>query len=150
MPVEVEFDLKNAFGVRNGRRAEPARCDIEGHMPGMIEPWRQGEPYLAGDLRPKMQRLAGICPGCAGAGLRRSAAPPSWRSTTRSPREPRARHSRSADARSTNRRPLEPSHLLHYAILMLAPHSHLRLARGPTGHGLAQAKANRRAIPVSP
>ena len=63
MLVEVEFDLKNAFGVRNGRRAEPARCDIEGHMPGMIEPWRQGEPYLAGDLRPKMQRLAGIFPG---------------------------------------------------------------------------------------
>src|SRR5208337_1708709 len=63
MLVEVEFDLKNAVGVRNGRCAEPARCDIEGYMPGMIEPWRRGEPYLAGDLRPKMQRLAGIFPG---------------------------------------------------------------------------------------
>src|SRR5208282_532829 len=55
MLVEVEFDFEGALGVWNGRRAEPARGDIEGHMPGVIEPWRQGEPYLAGDLRPEMQ-----------------------------------------------------------------------------------------------
>src|SRR5271166_6252833 len=63
MRVEIEFDFEGAFSVRYGRRVQSACRHIQRHMPGMIEPWRQGEPYLADDLRPEMKRLSGIFPG---------------------------------------------------------------------------------------
>ena len=58
---EVEIDLEGARAVGDRRRGEPARGDVERHVPGMIEPGRAREPDLADDLRPQLQRL-GRCP----------------------------------------------------------------------------------------
>ena len=38
---EIEVDLKGSRAIRNRRRRQPARGDIERDMPGMIEPGRR-------------------------------------------------------------------------------------------------------------
>ena len=51
------LDVEGKVAMRDERRDQPARRDIECHMPGMIEPGRAGEPHLSGDLREELQRL---------------------------------------------------------------------------------------------
>src|ERR1700722_2062615 len=54
MPHKIEVDLEDAACIRHAARRQPARRDIERDMPGMIEPGHLPQPYLADDLRPKM------------------------------------------------------------------------------------------------
>ena len=63
---EVEFDLEISRTVRDRRGRQPARAHIDRHMPGMIEPGCAGEPDLADDLGPEVQRRTGVTPnGCS-------------------------------------------------------------------------------------
>ena len=50
----------------NDRRVEPARAQVEGRVPGMVEPGRVGEPVLADDLEPLMQGLTRLLPRFVG------------------------------------------------------------------------------------
>lgn len=59
--VEVEQDL-DAGTVMDHRRRQPARRDIEGRMPGVVDPRRVRQPILAGDLEIEVQRRAGVAP----------------------------------------------------------------------------------------
>src|SRR5579871_528073 len=62
MVDEVEVDLEGATPIGNRRRRQPARRQVQRHMPGVVQPRRLRQPYLADDLRPKMKRLAGVLP----------------------------------------------------------------------------------------
>ena len=65
------------------RRAEPARADVERHVPAVVEPGRQREPDLADDLRPAMQGRAGLAPGGVVEHGPGGARVPAWRSPRR-------------------------------------------------------------------
>ena len=56
---EIEIDLERSRTIRHRRRRQSARRDVERHMPGMIEPGRSGQPNLADDLGPELQRRTG-------------------------------------------------------------------------------------------
>ena len=60
---KVEVELEAAIAIRNCRRGQAARRYIENDVPGMVEPRGLHEPYFADDLRPELQRGAGILPG---------------------------------------------------------------------------------------
>ena len=62
MVDEIEVDLERSRTVRHRRRRQSARRDVERHMPGMIEPGRFGQPDLADDLGPELQRRTGVTP----------------------------------------------------------------------------------------
>src|SRR5204863_323121 len=59
---EIEFQLDVALGIGHRRGAEPARRDVERHLPPVILHRRQGEARLAHDLRPAMQRRLRVRP----------------------------------------------------------------------------------------
>jgi len=59
---EIEFQLDVALGIGHRRGAEPARRDVERHLPPVILHRRQGEARLAHDLRPAMQRRLSVRP----------------------------------------------------------------------------------------
>ena len=63
MADQIEDDIERAAGIRVCRRDEAARIDVESDIPPMIDQRRQLEPHLAGDLRPAVQRFAGVAPG---------------------------------------------------------------------------------------
>ena len=63
MVDEIEIYLQRAAPPGHRRGGEPARGDIEGNAPPVIDPRRQREPDLADHLRPQMQGRAGIGPG---------------------------------------------------------------------------------------
>jgi hypothetical protein len=63
---EIEIDLKAAAAPRNWGRRQPPRGHIKRHMPGVIEPRCQGEPDLADNLRPHVQRSPRFFPGRIG------------------------------------------------------------------------------------
>src|SRR5512140_2194059 len=62
MLQEVKFQLEAALPIRNRGGDEPSRGDIQRDMPGVIEPWRLGEPDLADYLGPQMQGGVGVLP----------------------------------------------------------------------------------------
>ena len=59
---EIEVDLERSRAIRYRRRRQPARGDVERHMPGMVQPGRLGQPDFADDLGPEMQRGIGVTP----------------------------------------------------------------------------------------
>ena len=59
---EIEIDLERPRAVRHRRSRQSARRDVERHMPGMIQPGRFGQPDLADDLGPELQRRTGVTP----------------------------------------------------------------------------------------
>jgi hypothetical protein len=59
---EVELQGEGARAVRDHTGGQPARRDIERRLPGMIQPRRLGEPHLADDLGPEVQRRIGLAP----------------------------------------------------------------------------------------
>ena len=59
---EVEIDLERLAAERDRRGAEPARGDVQRHLPAVVEPRRQREADLADNLRPKLQRGRGVPP----------------------------------------------------------------------------------------
>ena len=75
MVDEVEVDLAAGRAGVDRRSAEPARSDVERHLPAVIEPRRQREPDLADDLRPQLQRGGAVAPGCE-ASSGQAAGPP--------------------------------------------------------------------------
>jgi hypothetical protein len=50
MVDEIEVDLELAQPVRDRQRCEATRGDVEGRVPGVIEPRGLGQPNLADDL----------------------------------------------------------------------------------------------------
>src|SRR6188508_1947080 len=62
MCCEIELQLERPSSVRNRRRGQPSRRDVESRVPGMIEPRRLDETDLPDDLRPEMQGGEGILP----------------------------------------------------------------------------------------
>jgi hypothetical protein len=52
MVDEIELDGEIAPVAGDRRRAEPARGDVQGDVPGMVEPGRQRKPHLADHLGP--------------------------------------------------------------------------------------------------
>ena len=59
---QVELHRERAVVPGNGRRAEPARRHVERHVPPVIFERRQRHAGLAHDLRPHVQRVAGVLP----------------------------------------------------------------------------------------
>src|SRR5690606_31488860 len=59
---EVEHDLERETCVRYWRGGQPSRSDVQRHVPGMVQPRRQGEAYLPDDLRPQVKRGTGAAP----------------------------------------------------------------------------------------
>src|SRR6266849_6251371 len=66
MVDKVEIELEGAGAVRDRRGRQAARGQVQRHVPGVVEPRRLRQAYLADDLRPQMQRLAGILPSRIG------------------------------------------------------------------------------------
>src|SRR4029079_6674217 len=64
MVQTVEVGLEAAVAIRNRRRGQATRRYIENDVPGVVEPRGLHEPYFADDLRPELERGAGILPGC--------------------------------------------------------------------------------------
>ena len=62
MADEVELDLEDFGADRNGRGAEPARGDIERHLPAMVEPGGERQADFADDLQPKLQGRGRVAP----------------------------------------------------------------------------------------
>ena len=52
--------------MRDRRRRQAARRDVERHVPGVVHPRRLHEPHLAHDLRPQVERGAGVMPRVEG------------------------------------------------------------------------------------
>src|SRR3984893_4505759 len=65
---EVEIDLKYARVIADWRSGKPSRRKVERNVPGVIDPGRLDEPYLADDLRPHVERRAGVFPCFEGKG----------------------------------------------------------------------------------
>ena len=59
---KIEQNVEGALAAAVLRRHQAARVDAEGRVPPMIDERRAGEPHLAGDLRPQLQRVAGLAP----------------------------------------------------------------------------------------
>src|SRR5262245_9450272 len=60
---KIEIELEGPFAVRDGRRGQTSRPKVKNNVPGMIEPGRLREADLADNLRPQLQRGAGVLPG---------------------------------------------------------------------------------------
>src|SRR5579885_505140 len=60
---EIDINAEASIRVRNRRSGETAGRDIERHVPPMILKRRQSQARLADDLRPQVQRVAGVFPG---------------------------------------------------------------------------------------
>ena len=59
---EIEIDLEAARAIGDRRGGEPARGDVEHHVPPVIGHGRQRQADLADDLGPELQRRAGVAP----------------------------------------------------------------------------------------
>jgi hypothetical protein len=59
---EVELDFEGIAAIRDCGCGKPARGDVERHLPPMIYPRTQSQPYLAHNLHPHMERGAGGFP----------------------------------------------------------------------------------------
>src|SRR5207248_8530778 len=59
---EVKIDGKGAASIGNGRGGQPTRGDIQRDMPPVVHKWTQLHSDLAYDLRPHVERLAGVLP----------------------------------------------------------------------------------------
>src|SRR5436305_6802623 len=59
---EIEINLEETSAIWNRRSRQPARCDIERHVPPMISRRAEREPDFANNLRPHVQRRIGIFP----------------------------------------------------------------------------------------
>ena len=59
---EVEFHFEMAVAIRHHRRIEPARTEIERHVPPMVDQRRQFEADLSHDLRPHVECGVGVLP----------------------------------------------------------------------------------------
>ena len=64
VPDEIEIDLKVFAAIRHRTCRKAARRGVERYLPAVVEPGHAGEPDLAHDLRPQVQRLVGVLPGC--------------------------------------------------------------------------------------
>src|SRR5205807_3722782 len=52
---EVEIDLKYARVIPDRRSGKPSRGEVERNVPGVIDPGRLDQSYLADDLRPHVE-----------------------------------------------------------------------------------------------
>ncbi len=59
---EIEVDLKDSVPVGNRRGRQPSRGDVERAVPPMIDRRALPESNLADDLRPHVERRAGVGP----------------------------------------------------------------------------------------
>ena len=59
---EVEVDLKGPGAARDGGGRQPAGGDVERDVPGVVDPRQPGEPDLAHDLGPPVQRRVRVLP----------------------------------------------------------------------------------------
>jgi hypothetical protein len=64
MMDEIQVDLERPRAVRDGRRREALRRDIERGRPRVVDPWRLREPDLADDLQPAVERRLRFAPRC--------------------------------------------------------------------------------------
>src|SRR6267142_1850552 len=62
VPREVKLDLQRPLPPGHGRRGEPPRAHVQGHVPPVVLERRQHEPRLSHDLRPHVQRGARLLP----------------------------------------------------------------------------------------
>src|SRR5262245_6621815 len=100
---EIEVDLERELTVWDGGSPEPARRDVERHLPPVVLHRGEHQACLADDLAPKLQGVAGILPrlqresrpGLAGSGLHflvcHDLHPSEDRACLTSPREPAPR-----------------------------------------------------------
>src|SRR6185295_6698142 len=59
---EIEIGLQDTISKRDRRGRQPARREIERHMPAMVEPRRQRESQLADDLGTELQPDRSLAP----------------------------------------------------------------------------------------
>src|SRR5437867_2570649 len=59
---KIEGHVERQRAVGNGRRGQPARGHVEGYLPPMVHHRCARHAHLADNLRPSMQRVAGILP----------------------------------------------------------------------------------------
>src|SRR5580765_8053654 len=63
MPIGAEILELEDFGPDRHRRGrESARTDVQGDLPAVVHPRCQGQPHLADDLHPEVQRRSGVAP----------------------------------------------------------------------------------------
>src|SRR5258708_4976596 len=62
MRHQIKLHFERIRSARNSRRAESARCDVKRDVPPMIFERRQSQARLAHDLRPHVERVAGVFP----------------------------------------------------------------------------------------
>ena len=62
MLTKIELDVELARPVVNRRSREPARSDVQRHVPRVVRPRRTNEADLAHDLTPQVERLQGVAP----------------------------------------------------------------------------------------
>ncbi len=60
--VEIELDFEGTLPVGDRRGRQPLGAHIQGDMPAVIEPGSARQADLADDLRPQVQRVAGVPP----------------------------------------------------------------------------------------
>jgi hypothetical protein len=63
---QIQRDLHPAGTVGDERGRQAARIDVEGGVPGMVQPRRARQPVLADDLGIEMKRRTGLSPGVVG------------------------------------------------------------------------------------
>lgn len=63
MSPEIELDFESSVSIRNDGARQPPRRDIQGHVPGMIDPGCEREPDFTHDLRPHVKGGARVAPG---------------------------------------------------------------------------------------
>src|SRR5438552_3223362 len=59
---KVELDFESAIVVRNGRRGQAARIDVERAIPPVVLEWRKAKANLADDLHPHVKRVVSVLP----------------------------------------------------------------------------------------
>jgi len=59
---EIEKDFEVSIGQWHGAGRQAAGCDIERHVPPVINERRKGKANFADDLRPHVERYVGFPP----------------------------------------------------------------------------------------
>src|SRR4029453_16427655 len=63
---EIEVDLEHSTPMRDRKCADATRRQVQRRMPGVVLPGALGNPDLADDLRPPVERCVGVGPGVEG------------------------------------------------------------------------------------
>ena len=64
MLEEIELHFEDAVFIRDGRGSQTARSHVKRNLPPMVDARTQCQPDFAGNLRPHVERVVGVLPGC--------------------------------------------------------------------------------------